>query len=387
MNSSDSQVSLQDSPDNHGAVVNLVSWFLLICSSLHVLTRLGMKWGVSKALHIDDGMVVISLVFSISQTIATSVGVANGLGQHLSALSNDNIIAFEKCYYVASVLFVASQALSKLSVIFFIRVISPNPLHKTLTWVLTAATLAWAISSIFALLFQCDTPRVWDFLANKCVDRGALWDYINVVNIILDVCLVWLPFAVVWKLQAQAKRKLILILCFSTRILTIAAIVWQIVESHKILNHGDATFAFWPLIVSMSLAQSLGIMAACAPYLKPLLDNLESGLIRSDDIRRRANATGKSASGYIRSQGGSSNKSRSTPAPSHELKYLGTANSRAVASITVGKGENGGDWETGSHTSQVKLIKQVKTWGVTSSPESEARPVSDGQFEPRVSSL
>lgn len=67
MNSSATHDSLKDSPDNHGAIVNIVSWFLLICSSLLTLTRLGTKYGVSKAFHVDDGFVVTSLVSHVRQ--------------------------------------------------------------------------------------------------------------------------------------------------------------------------------------------------------------------------------------------------------------------------------------------------------------------------------
>ncbi|XXH04037.1 hypothetical protein Hte_010448 [Hypoxylon texense] len=365
MNSSDTHDSLQDSPDNHGAVVNIVSWFLLICSSLLVLTRLGTKYGVSKSFHVDDGFIVVSLILSIGQTVATSIGVANGLGRHLETLSGDNIIIFQKSYYAANALFIASQVFSKLSVIFFIRVISPIAFHRTLTWILIAVTLVWAFSSIPMLLFQCDTPRVWDVIMNECIDQRAIWNYINAVNIILDICLIWLPFTVVWTLKTRLKRKLVVMSCFATRVLTIAAIGWQVEESQKIPNHQDMTFTYWPLVVAVSLVQSLGIMTACTPYLKPFLDSLESGLIRSDDIRRRTVATRKSITGY-----GSSFVSQPRPARAspNELRDLGHPNATVTASITVKKPEHGGDWETGSHSSQVKLIKQVKTWRVTSSP-------------------
>ncbi|KAI1778519.1 hypothetical protein F4818DRAFT_438679 [Hypoxylon cercidicola] len=370
MNSSNILDSLQDSPGNHGAVINIVSWFLLICSSLLVLTRLGTKYGVSKSFNVDDGFIVVSLILSIGQTIAISIGVANGLGRHLDTLSSDGIVAFQKSYYAANVLFVASQAFSKLSIIFFVRHISPIAFHRTLAWILTGATLVWAFSSILMLLFQCDTPRVWDAIANKCNDQRAIWNYINVVNIVVDVCLIWLPFAVVWRLQVRFQRKLVVMSCFATRILTIAAIAWQVEESQTISNHQDLTFTYWLLAVSMSLVQSLGIMTACTPYLKSFLDSLESGLIRSDDIRRRANATGKSISGYGR-QDASSVASQSKPVrdPPTELRDLGHPNATVTASITVKKTQSGGDWETGSHSSQVKLIKQVKTWRVTSSPD------------------
>lgn len=169
--------------------------------------------------------------------MAISIGVANGLGRHFDTLSSDNVIAFQKVnrrahssrplkmlksnqsFYAANVLFIASQAFAKVAVIFFFRVITPIDFHRTLTWILTGATLAWAFSSILILLFQCDTPRVWDVITNECIDQRAIWNYINAVNIILDICLIWLPFTVVWELKTKLTRKLVVMSCFATRIL------------------------------------------------------------------------------------------------------------------------------------------------------------------------
>ncbi|OTB17308.1 hypothetical protein K445DRAFT_57047 [Daldinia sp. EC12] len=371
MNSSDTNVSLHDSPDNHGSVVNLVSWFLIICSFLLVCTRLVTKWGVSKSFHVDDTMIVASLVFSIAQTIAASIAVGNGLGRHQDTLSGDDIIAFQKSYYAANVLFVASQAFSKLSVIFFIRVISPINFHRILTWILIGATLAWALTSILVLIFQCDPPGTWKILGDECIDQDAMWNYINTVDIVLDFCLIWLPFVVVWKLQTHLQRKITVISCFATRILTIAALIWQMRESQTVSDHQDATFTYWLIGVAMTLAQNLGIMTASAPYLKPFLDSLESGMIRSDDLRRRGNVTGKSLYGYGRKQDGSG-ASKSTHSTSHELGNLGMVNSQVTTSVTVGTAHNAPEWDASSRSSQAKLIKQVKSWGVTSSPTPAA---------------
>ena len=41
----------------------------------------------------------------------------------------------------------------------------------------------------------------------------------------------------------------------------------------------------------MQLVQSFSIIFACIPYLKPFFASLESGLIRSDDTRRREGRT------------------------------------------------------------------------------------------------
>lgn len=148
------------------------------------------------------------------------------------------------------------------------------------------------------------------------------------------------------------------------------------INSQQIPNHQNATFSYWSLVLSISLAENLGIMTACAPYLKPLLDSLESGLIRSDDIRRRAKSMGKSTAdnsgGQDQSQGNSSasaaSRSRSIAhGVSHELQDLGNPNSAVTASVTAGGAGGHSNWETASQSSQGKLIKQVKTWGVTSS--------------------
>lgn len=39
------------------------------------------------------------------------------------------------------------------------------------------------------------------------------------------------------------------------------------------------------------IIQSLGIVTACTPYLRPFLESLNSGMIRNDDIRRRGGSS------------------------------------------------------------------------------------------------
>lgn len=133
-------------------------------------------------------------------------------------------------------------------------------------------------------------------------------------------------------------------------------------------------------MVAVTIAQNLGIMVSCVPYLKPFLDSLESGLIRSDDIRRRAGATSKSTSGYAKTLEEAAT-TPSQPRPDHtdwhELREVRPDGTAVVASITAGN-KNTGDWETLSHSSQVKLIKQVKTWGVTTAPAGGSESAASG---------
>ena len=46
-------------------------------------------------------------------------------------------------------------------------------------------------------------------------------------------------------------------------------------------------YGLWPVVICTQAQQSLGIITACVPYLKPFFAGLSSGILRNDDIRRR----------------------------------------------------------------------------------------------------
>ena len=47
---------------DHGQIVSIITWILLVTSALAVLARLFTKWAVSRRLHADDGFAVSGLV-------------------------------------------------------------------------------------------------------------------------------------------------------------------------------------------------------------------------------------------------------------------------------------------------------------------------------------
>jgi hypothetical protein len=72
----------------------------------------------------------------------------------------------------------------------------------------------------------------------------------------------------------------------------IAAIAWQMVALNRATGSSDLTYALWSVATAMVLTQCLSIVTACIPYLKPFYQSLESGMIRSDDMRRRGDIFG-----------------------------------------------------------------------------------------------
>ena len=72
--------------------------------------------------------------------------------------------------------------------------------------------------------------------------------------------------------------------CYSVVITTICRLAYL----NTALTKTDPIYGLWRVVVCTQAQTSLGIITACVPYLKPFLAGLSSGILRNDDIRRRA---------------------------------------------------------------------------------------------------
>jgi hypothetical protein len=144
----------------------------------------------------------------------------------------------------------------------------------------------------------------------------------------------------------------------------------------------DTPFDQWLVQIAMALAQTLAIVTACVPYLKPFMDGLESGMIRSDDLLRRTEAPGKGGaypygrdrksplnSAVSKRLSKMSNPSRPVRPRPHEMGPIKNATMNTVSVEANPRHEH--DWDVGSDSSQTKIIKQTRSWGVVSSDAAE----------------
>ena len=132
----------------------------------------------------------------------------------------------------------------------------------------------------------------------------------------------------------------------------------------------DPTYSNWQNVLTGVIVQSLGIITSCIPYLKPLLESLESGMIRIDDLRRK---------------GGSSYADNSTSGQSHRLgrlnfgskamsKPVSATGGKSVVNLGYGQTDvsvSGGravtqEFDRESQRSNVKMIRETKTWNIES---------------------
>ena len=127
----------------------------------------------------------------------------------------------------------------------------------------------------------------------------------------------------------------------------------------------------WTVTICTQIIQGLSIITTCFLYLKPFLDSVESGFIRSDDIRRRG-----TSDYYGHSHGDSStNKSgysvrKHQRIPRDSIRLNEITNGINATTITAGEPVDTGDIE--SQHSRPRIIKQTKTFTVEDGSRRES---------------
>ncbi|KAF2804149.1 uncharacterized protein BDZ99DRAFT_452115 [Mytilinidion resinicola] len=373
-----------DSRDDHRSLINVFGWFCVVLITGIILTRLFSRWVKSRSFGIDDAFILASMVLSILQTVAVSIGVGHGLGQLESQFISTQSVAQQKSIYAFTILFVLGQFFAKFSIISFIISITPDIKQQRFAYSIGATSTIWMASSVFGFAFQCRLPNPWIFVNNRCIHRLAFYTYVEVLNIVIDSTLAIFPSLIILGLQLELKQKAITIAFFMSRLLVVTASIGQLATMY---TRTEDPFISWTFALLVTIIQTLGIITACGPYLRPFIEGASSGMLGIHDIQRRRAGTvtgtygtkGSTAT-YGSGPKKASKFSSSTAATDsfalesddHELTALpvvppGKGWSHAVVSSDAGQeGQGGGGWDRESQSSRTKIIRHTTSYRVSS---------------------
>ncbi|KAF1960760.1 hypothetical protein CC80DRAFT_544155 [Byssothecium circinans] len=276
------------SESNLGPFLNVVTWILLITEALAVLTRLVTKRALKRRIDVDDAFVVAALLASIGSGIAVTVQTENGLGRDIAVLTEAQIATYEKAEYANKLLYIATLALAKLSIISLLMILTASDLHRILGIGLTVLIALWGIVSEFVAAFQCGTTQPWRFIGmeTRCLSMLAFWRSVGALNMATDLCLIMFPVHVICTLQMSLGKKITILGFFGARSLDIIATAIHI-SYVPAFDSPNPTRALWKWTLLAQIIECITILTSCVPYLRPLLESLPSGLYGADELRRR----------------------------------------------------------------------------------------------------
>ena len=329
-----------------------------------------------------------------------------------------------KAEYAATLIFIFTCCLAKLSLLAFLRSLTHVISHRTFNIALGTSIILWTVTSLIPGAFQCALPEPWDHVHNRCFDRVSnvaesvrllsiadgnsqhAWEYyVSIGNMVTDLGLTLLPLFIVSGLKISRGKKFAVYMAFMSRLWyfrslsclsnfkaysssVVAALIVQlvfIIDRSGPTN--DPSLDIWPVSISTQLVQCLSIVCACTVYLKPFLDSLETGFIQVGGSRRQRTESrtygSKQSSGITSTltsiRGKLSSKDRTT-ASSYPLQDRQRPNdARPVNQVQTHIGPAGstdhGDWDAHSRSQ----ILQTRTWEIHDETIDEERRDSEIQ--------
>ncbi|BDD58481.1 hypothetical protein MAP00_003756 [Monascus purpureus] len=264
--SSVSSTSRRITPDNHGALVTLLTFIWLILMCLVVVVQSVIFLFYKQRRNAAYALIWIATVVAIAQSVLVQLSVEHGLGQHIVALSPADVERYSKQFHYASnILFIAVLAISKLSVALLILQLAPDRRIHIACFITLSLTLAWTLISIFGLAFHCKLPQPWIYLPHRCA--GAVEYPIAVLNILTDLALSIIPCLLLWNVQALRATRFWVMLAFDTRLLVVGLTIAEMVFLPTYLQSSDPTWTILiptifrelrvALLSSLSLSQNL----------------------------------------------------------------------------------------------------------------------------------
>ncbi|PWY76980.1 hypothetical protein BO70DRAFT_363535 [Aspergillus heteromorphus CBS 117.55] len=342
-------------PTNLSPVVSIMAWLLMVISALAVFTRVGIKYVISRQLSLDDGLILVSLLFCILQSVCVANEASNGFGMQRSLIPDSHLEPLLKSNYAADMLYICSITFAKLSTLAFITFLMQRT--RKIEWGIIGITVIWAITAEFAVAFQCHLPQPWDWLEGRCFDRNAWWNYFDISNLFLELIIIIFPSLLMLQTQMHWKKKVIVLTCFLTRLAVIISIVIGLVYRDRVSTEADPTLAPWSVAVCMQITQCADIVVACVPQLKPFLKGLESSGLRLYKLQGENSIR----AGYYQSHG---SRGKSV---GQELSGLrGVSNQTTVTAHSPGWQDQWNDGQ--SHTSQSHIIRETREWVVEEEP-------------------
>ncbi|KAL1605999.1 hypothetical protein SLS59_003123 [Nothophoma quercina] len=208
-----------------------------------------------------------------------------------------------KAEYTNKILYIATLALAKLSIISLLINITASERHRHLGFGLTGFIALWGVVSVLVTSFQCGSTYPWRTgnLERDCVDFIAFWQGMGVINMLTDLALILFPVHIIVTLQMSMAKKVAILTFFSARSLDIIATAVQMAYISG-FSSSDPTRGLWKWTLMTQIIECITIITSCVPYLRPLLESIPSGLYGSDEMRRKNTP---SELGYSRRKGGS----------------------------------------------------------------------------------
>ncbi|KAI8270170.1 hypothetical protein K4K58_011571 [Colletotrichum sp. SAR11_239] len=255
------------------AVTGTFHLIALIFVSLRTYTRAA----IVKTTGLDDYMMIMAALCALGGGMVIFIIQAQyGLGKHRDTISKLDYVEYSKVGFFQSIISaIAALAFLKISIALSLLRLSKNPWYSRSLWALIVFVVLYTIMAWLSFFLYCKPlAGYWDKSLKPTTYGITLFVNFALINtafnIFTDVCFATLPIPIIWVLQMKLRTRVYLIIVLS---LGYFAVIMGIIKAvYQIAQPGNKDGTFYQSVQFWGFLQlNLGIIAACAPALKPLV--------------------------------------------------------------------------------------------------------------------
>ncbi|KAJ5965371.1 hypothetical protein N7481_012085 [Penicillium waksmanii] len=273
----------------------------IIPATLVVVLRFAARYVSRAGFWWDDYTIVVSLLLNWTMDALRWAQVLHfGLGKHNYMITNEIFQSFGKTFIAGQVIYFTTAVFTKLSLLLlYYRIFG---VVRGFRWTLYTSfflVIAYFISCTIVSIDSCaPVSKFWDpSLPGYCIDEVAFFRWNGFANLALDILVLCLPYPMAWRLQTSVRQKLILTGIFLLGSFVCIASVLRIV-SFDFSSLEDVTYVSVSPSNFSSIEQSIGIICACLPTLRPLVRSLYGGLKNTSEEGEISRAVSSNRSSF-----------------------------------------------------------------------------------------
>jgi hypothetical protein len=302
------------------------------------------------------------------------------MGRHVIAVAPHDLTMVRKGDYVFSHFYDIALVMVKLGILAFYHRVFAVPFFRKVVLATATFIVAWGIGITVTLALVCrPIEAFWDAdVKGTCLHLVEFTYFTNISNLITDIWIFLLPVPVIWHLQLQTKRKLLLCFIFSIGLAYVqspmradAALthlyrtcIVSAIRLTVVLGHGDPdfTWSYVPLGAYSAFEPLGGILCTNLPIIWHMWRKQHPLLPGSSAFKSPHASSGTPSSAGSRR----SRLARSLGFSAHDPTY----NDSQSRTIMANDEESGANWMSIPGASDPALKKDVVI----------AKPLPDAYF-------
>ncbi|KAF2092052.1 hypothetical protein K490DRAFT_16649, partial [Saccharata proteae CBS 121410] len=244
-------------------VIATVSTLLRLYTRFHIVRKLG--W--------DDLCISIANVIISASALAVVIQWRSGIGEHVEALSDNQVITQAKLQYWTSAFFYLSTAFLKLSVLLFYRTIfGMSKKFKLICDINIVFIAAYNIAGFLTTIFACTpvahywTRRLSGGVEGHCIDIQLQWYLFTSLNMVTDFSTVVLPMPMLGKLQVSKNYRFSLFILFAISFLPCLISIIRF-WPNSYLSSPDFTYHSFNIDILAAIESTIGVICINAPNI------------------------------------------------------------------------------------------------------------------------